>query len=111
VTLARLGEWGAFERMAFEEFSDQVDVVEPFEIPALWGRFESMDHGQNNPTCWLLWAVDYDGNLIVCDEYYSPGLVSRHAPEILRRRRPGGRSQAASRTPAGRTLLSASGTG
>jgi hypothetical protein len=45
-----------------------------------------MDHGANNPTCWLLWAVDYDGNLVVADEYYSPGLVSRHAPEILRRR-------------------------
>jgi Phage terminase large subunit len=80
------GQWGAFEGQAFEEFSDRVHVVEPFEIPTGWERFESMDHGQNNPTCWLLWAVDYDGNLVVCDEYYSPGLVSRHAPEILRRR-------------------------
>jgi hypothetical protein len=38
------GRWGAFEGMAFEEFSDQVHVVEPFEIPASWERFESMDH-------------------------------------------------------------------
>jgi phage terminase large subunit len=81
------GRWGAFEGMAFEEFSDRVHVVEPFEIPTSWERFGSMDHGQNNPTCWLLWAVDYDGNLVVCDEYYSPGLVSRHAAEILRRRK------------------------
>jgi PBSX family phage terminase large subunit len=80
------GRWGAFEGQAFEEFSDQVHVVEPFEIPTGWERFESMDHGANNPTAWLLWAVDYDGNLVVCDEYYSPGLVSGHAPEILRRR-------------------------
>jgi len=80
------GKWGAFEGMAFEEFSERVHVVEPFEIPTSWERFESMDHGQNNPTCWLLWAVDYDGNLIVGDEYYSPGLVSKHAAEILRRR-------------------------
>jgi hypothetical protein len=36
---------------------------------------------------WLLWAVDYDGNLVVADKYYSPGLVSAHAPEILRRRK------------------------
>jgi PBSX family phage terminase large subunit len=48
------------------------------------------NHGANNPTCWLLWAVDYDGNLVVADEYYSPGLVSRHAAEILRRRGSGG---------------------
>jgi hypothetical protein len=25
--------------------------------------------------------------VVVCDEYYSPGLVSKHAPEILRRRK------------------------
>ena len=62
-------------------------LVSPFEIPSSWERFESMDHGQNSATCWLLWAVDSDGNLIVCDEYYSPGLVSKHAPEILRRRK------------------------
>jgi PBSX family phage terminase large subunit len=80
------GRWGAFQEQAFEEFSDQVHVVEPFVLPSGWERFESMDHGANNPTCWLLWAVDYDGNLIVCDEYYASGLVSQHAPEILRRR-------------------------
>jgi PBSX family phage terminase large subunit len=82
-----LGEWGAFEGAAFTEFDPAVHVVEPFELPTGWERFESMDHGANNPTAWLLWIVDYDGTLIVCDEYYSPGLVSRHAPEILRRRR------------------------
>jgi hypothetical protein len=56
------------------------------QLPTSWERFESMDHGANNPTCWLLWAVDYDGNLIVCDEYYASGLISKHAPEIPRRR-------------------------
>ena len=80
------GRWGAFEGQAFEEFDPAVHVVEPFEIPSSWERFESMDHGAHNPTAWLFWTVDYDGNLIVCDEYYSSGLVSRHAPEILRRR-------------------------
>jgi phage terminase large subunit len=82
-----LGEWGAFEGAAFTEFDPAVHVVEPFEIPTTWERFESMDHGANNPTGWLLWAVDYDGNLVVADEYYSAGLVSKHAPEVLRRRR------------------------
>jgi terminase large subunit-like protein len=81
-----LGEWGAFEGAAFTEFDPAVHVVEPFELPTPWERFESMDHGANNPTAWLVWAVDYDGNVIVADEYYSPGLVSKHAPEILRRR-------------------------
>jgi PBSX family phage terminase large subunit len=82
-----LGEWGAFEGAAFTEFDPAVHVVEPFELPSGWERFESMDHGANNPTAWLLWAVDYEGNLVVADEYYSPGLISRHAPEIIRRRK------------------------
>ena len=61
-------------------------VVESFTVPPEWLRFESMDHGANNPTAWHVWAVDHDGNVVVFDEYYSPGLVSAHAAEILARR-------------------------
>jgi hypothetical protein len=32
------GQWGVFEGMAFEEFSDQVHVVEPFEIRRQYGQ-------------------------------------------------------------------------
>ena len=80
------GLWGSFEGAAYEEFDPSIHVVEPFQIPAEWERFESMDHGAANPTAWLAWAVDYDGNLVAFDEYYSPGLVSAHAAEIKRRR-------------------------
>jgi hypothetical protein len=48
-----------------------------------------MDFGSNNPTAWHLWAVDHDGNFVVADEYYAPGLLaSQHAAEILRCRSP-----------------------
>ncbi len=81
------GRWGVFEGQAFEEFSPEIHVVEPFELPDAWERFESMDHGANHPTAWHLWAVDHDGNLVIADEYYGPGLVSKHAPTILERRK------------------------
>lgn len=84
-----LGEWGSFEGAAFTEFDDDVHVVEPFAIPDEWERFESLDHGASNPTAALAWAADHDGNVVVFDTYYSPGLVSAHAPEILRRRKHG----------------------
>jgi len=83
-----LGEWGSFEGAAFPEFAERVHVVTPFEIPEGWERFESMDFGSNHPTAWHAWAVDYDGNLAVFDEYYAPGLVTAHAAEIKRRRAP-----------------------
>ena len=81
-----LGEWGAIEGAAFEEFDEQVHVVAPFAIPEEWERFESMDHGASNPTAWLAWAVDHDGNLVCFDRYYAPGLVSAHAAAVLQRR-------------------------
>jgi len=83
-----LGEWGAFEGAAFPEFEEAIHVVEPFEIPEAWERFESMDHGTNNPTAWHAWAADHDGNLVIFDEYYGTGLVSKHAPAVKRRRAP-----------------------
>lgn len=82
-----LGEWGAFEGAAYEEFSEDAHVLDPFTLPDVWERFQGMDHGQQNPTCWLAFAVDHDGNVIVFDEYYSPGYVSAHAAAVLARKR------------------------
>ncbi len=81
------GDWGAFEGMAYPMLDRSLHVVDPFEIPGSFQRFESMDHGVTNPTAWLLFTVDYDGNLIVADEYYKPGLPDEHAREILDRRK------------------------
>ena len=78
-----LGEWGAFEGAAYEEFDAAVHVVEPFDVPTHWGRFESMDHGAANPTAWHSWAADEDGNLLVVGEHYEAGwLVSQHAAAV-----------------------------
>lgn len=82
-----LGEWGSFEGAAYPEFHDDTHLVRPFVIPDEWHRFEAMDHGVAAPTAWYAFAVDHDGNFIAFDEYYSPGLVSEHAAEVLRRRR------------------------
>ncbi len=81
-----LGEWGSFEGAAFTEFDERVHVLAPFAILQSWRCFEAMDFGRSNPTAWQLLAVDYDSNLVVADEYYSPGLVREHADEIKRRR-------------------------
>ena len=82
-----LGEWGSFEGAAYTEFAEDVHVVAPFAVPSEWVRLEGMDHGVNNPTAWLLGATDFDGNLLVVDEYYRPGLIADHAAEVWRRRR------------------------
>jgi hypothetical protein len=82
-----LGEWGSFEGAAYEEFEEGLHVIRPFDVPEHWSRFESIDFGHNNPTAYLVWMTDEEGNLVVADEYYSPGLASEHAPQIPARRR------------------------
>lgn len=72
----------ADEGLAYPDFKERLHVVRAFPVPNEWDRFEHMDFGINNPTAWHLHAVDYDGNEIVCGEYYSPGLVSQHAAAI-----------------------------
>jgi hypothetical protein len=59
-----------------------VHVIPPFFIPGHWDRFEAMDYGRNHPTAWPVFACDYDGNILVFDMYYSPGLVSEHSAAI-----------------------------
>jgi len=83
------GDWGAFEGAAFHKFDPAVHVVPRFELPSSWERFESVDPGINNPTAWLAWAVDHEGNLLVFDSVYTDegeGLPSKVAPRVLARR-------------------------
>ena len=80
------GDWGAFEGRAFEVFDPTIHVLDEFEPPRWWDRFESFDYGLNNPTAWLVWAADQDENLVIFDSYYKPGLPSETAPIIRARR-------------------------
>lgn len=67
-------------------FSEPVHVVDPFVIPDTFERFESLDFGVSNPTAVLAYAVDYDGNLIVFDGLYEPGLPSQIVPLLEAKR-------------------------
>jgi hypothetical protein len=80
------GDWGAFEGQAFESFDRRIHCIEALRLPDALERFESMDYGSSNPTAWLSWAVDFDGNCIIHGSHYAPGLPSDTAPIILRLR-------------------------
>lgn len=78
------GDWDEFAGQIFDEWSPAIHVVRPFLIPNSWPRYRSIDHGQNNPTCCLWFAVDFDGNVYCYQEYYEPNeLVSNHVKNIL----------------------------
>lgn len=53
-----------------------------------WAHFCTMDHGFNNPTCWLWMCADTDGRIVIYDEYYKDHeIVQVHAYQIRERNR------------------------
>ena len=54
----------------YPEFDENVNVIEPFEIPFEWQDKISIDPGLKNPLSCHWYAVDYDGNIYVVAEHY-----------------------------------------
>lgn len=77
------GNWAAIEGIAFPNFDPEIHLVEPMQPPEEWRRWEGMDFGVRNPTCWLAAALSPRGDLLIHDEYYSPGLIGAHSSAIL----------------------------
>lgn len=63
-------DWDVHAGQYFREFSREKHVCAPFEIPAWWRRFRSMDWGYNDPCCVLWHAVDGEGRVYTYRELY-----------------------------------------
>lgn len=80
----RHGDWDVFAGQYFKCLNTKVHRVRPFEIPAWWRRFRSLDYGLDATAC-LWWAVSPEGKEYVYRELYRPDLIaSVAAKEILR---------------------------
>ena len=77
------GDWSIFEGQYFSEFSERVHVCEPFELPAGWRRYRTVDYGLDRLAC--LWiAVAPDRRSYVYRELCESGLpISAAARRIL----------------------------
>lgn len=78
------GSHDVFAGQIFDEFNPSIHVLpRMFTIPNTWERFRSIDHGQSNPTSCHWYAVDFDGNIYVYQEYYQENdIVSNHVKRI-----------------------------
>jgi hypothetical protein len=77
------GSWEEIDDAAFPEFKKELHVIPEIAPPYDWRRWEAMDFGVSNPTCWLAAALSPEGHTIIYGEYYSPGLIQDHASKIL----------------------------
>ncbi len=79
------GDWDIFEGQYFTEFSYDTHVIAPFEIPAAWRKYRTVDYGLDRLAC--LWiAVAPDGRCFVYREFCESSLtISASARAILER--------------------------
>ena len=61
--------FSASEGVAFPEFSYDIHVVKPFEIPDHWRKWRSADNGYTDPFAWYWYTVDEFGTVYVYREY------------------------------------------
>lgn len=77
------GDWEVFEGQYWPEWSRELHVVEPFEIPESWERIRGIDYGYHPHPFACLWgAWDGEGNCYIYRELVETRLTP---PEQARR--------------------------
>lgn len=80
----RYGKFMENTGLVYEEFDENIHVIEPFDPPKDWYDKISIDPGLNNPLSAHFYCVDYDGNIYVIAEHYIKGKdIDYHAKAIL----------------------------
>ncbi|WP_202866433.1 PBSX family phage terminase large subunit [Cohnella sp. AR92] len=78
-----LGEYGLPGGTYFEEFREDVHVVEPFRIPDHWQRYRFMDYGLDMLAAYWA-AIDTQGNAYIYKEVYESNLIISDAAKRIK---------------------------
>ena len=79
----RYGKFMQCGGMVYNEFNENIHVIDPFEVPYEWYDNISIDPGLNNPLSAHWYARDFDGNVYVIAEHFDKGKdVYFHAERI-----------------------------
>ena len=78
------GNWDVAEGAAFAEFTTDVHVIAPFELPAWWERVKGIDYGYAAESCCLWGAIDPDDKtIIIYRELYRKGLTGEALADTI----------------------------
>lgn len=67
------GDWDVYAGQFFSEWSREVHVVKPFEVPENWQLVLGWDEGTKAPRAVYLAAIDNDKHVWIIWEYYRKG--------------------------------------
>lgn len=78
------GDWNALVGGYFSSTWHNDEIMETsFDIPDGWPLFGGVDYGEASPTAFLMGAMDFDGTIHICGEYYQKErTASEHAKSI-----------------------------
>lgn len=66
----KYGNFASGTGLVYNEFDENFNVIEPFDVPVDWYDKISIDPGLHNPLSCHFYACDYDGNIYVIAEHY-----------------------------------------
>lgn len=79
----RFGKFSAASGLVYNEFDENIHVIDPFDVPFDWQCNISIDPGLNNPLSAHWYCVDYDDNVYVVAEHFEAGKdVEYHSRKI-----------------------------
>jgi phage terminase large subunit len=79
-----LGLWVGAEGLVYEDFDQQIHVVDNIEPQPHWRKFRVFDFGYNHPFVCQFWALDHDDVLYLWKEIYMTGRTVRQHVEGIR---------------------------
>ena len=85
----RDGDWDVFVGQYFTEFSRDLHVIQPFEIPDNWRRYIALDYGLDMLACYWI-ALDEKGKAYIYREVYQSDLIISQAAAAIKAATPAG---------------------
>jgi len=79
-----LARFEKFTGLIYKEFTRDIHVIEPFNIPVGWYRYAGVDFGAENPTVYLWIAIDRDDKIYIYDEYYQAGKDTEFHANVIK---------------------------
>jgi phage terminase large subunit len=90
-----LGKWGAYEGLVYDQFDEQVHMIDPGLMQKVVTRLrgehvrlvvvEGYDYGIVSPSCYILILVDADNNLFIVDGFHKANFeIDDQAKEITK---------------------------
>lgn len=78
------GVWAAAEGLVYDDWRDDVNLIDAADVPACGRVFWTVDFGFSNAFVWQEWRVDADGRMYLTREISrKQRLVEDHARDIL----------------------------